>query len=531
MNIDIEYVENLHPIFTKEKRIKIIVGGRGSTKSTGVADYVAAKMSAGELWCCARENQNSIEESVHRTILDEIARLDIPGFDDTKTAINHVSGGRTFYRGLARNITSLKSTLSGINGLWIEEGEDISANTLRVLTASVRLNAQDTEKLLDGREISSIEELDAILADSDIDMPEIIITMNRGARTGAVAQQWLERAETELSRCGYYEDDLIMVVEMNYTDMPQSWFIASGLERERIDDHKKLSRAGYDHKWHGKYLDEVEDSIIKPEWFDAAIDAHKLPHLEKLFIPQGARVASHDPSDSGADPKGYSLRHGSIFLKVLECVYGEIDEGCDWATSQAIVDDVDWFVWDGDGMGAGLKRQVSDAFLGKKIETHMFRGSLSGIGQDNADQVYMPTDDDPERGRERKELKTYADTFKNNRSQYSITLANAFYNTYRCVVRREYIDPADMISIDSKGVESIDRLRSEVCRIPKKKNGTGLIQIMSKADMKSLGIESPNMYDSMMMAMFAPIVTKVDNRHRRPNVKTTKRSANRLSRR
>ena len=136
-SIDIKYVQNLHPILTKPKRIKIIVGGRGSTKSTGVADLVAAKISNGELWCCARENQNSIEESVHRTILDEIGRLNILGFEDTKTSITHEqSGGRTFYRGLARNITSLKSTLSGVDGLWIEEGEDISANTLRVLTAS-----------------------------------------------------------------------------------------------------------------------------------------------------------------------------------------------------------------------------------------------------------------------------------------------------------------------------------------------------------------------------------------------------------
>ena len=176
--IKIDYVSKLHPIFTKPKRIKIIVGGRGSTKSTGVADYVGAQMASGQLWCCARENQNSIEESVHRTILDEISRLEIGGFEDTKTSIVHTSGGRAFYRGLARNITSLKSTLSGIDGLWIEEGEDISENTLRVLTASVRLNAKDSQRLIAGE---------------DVKMPEIIITMNRGTRQGAVAKKWLFR--------------------------------------------------------------------------------------------------------------------------------------------------------------------------------------------------------------------------------------------------------------------------------------------------------------------------------------------------
>ncbi len=507
--INIDYVKNLHPVFTKPKRIKIIVGGRGSTKSTGIADYVAAKMTRGELWCCARENLNSIEESVHRTILDEIARLEMTGFEDTKRGITHpLSGGRCFYRGLNRNISSLKSTLSGIKGLWIEEGEDITTGTLRTLTASVRLSAKDTEKLLDGKTIASIEELDALLANSDIEMPEIIITMNRGARTGAIAKQWLARAERDLQRCGYYEDDLIMVVQMNYTDMPQSWFIASGLERERLDDKEKLSDSAYMHKWHGHYLDEVENSIIKGEWFDACVDAHKIERLKNVFTPHGAKVATHDPSDGGKDAKGYSLRHGSIFKKVLAKASGEIDEGCDWATGQAIKDGADWFVWDGDGMGAGLKRQISVAFEGKQLKYYMFRGSLSGKAQDNAEQLYMPIDLDVN---DETKPQKYKDYCLNNRAQYSLLLRNRFYNTYRCVVKGEYIDPNEMISIDSDGVEEMDRLRSEVCRVPKKENNTGLFQILSKKEMKLLGIESPNMYDAMMQSMFKPkIVAQED---------------------
>jgi phage terminase large subunit len=498
--IKIDYVKNLHPIFTKTKRIKIIVGGRGSTKSTGIADYVAAKMTRGELWCCARENQNSIEESVHRTMLDEISRLGLQGFDDTKTAITHASGGRNFYRGLSRNITSLKSTLSGIDGLWIEEGEDISANTLRVLTASVRLNAQDTERLLGGRTIESIEELDELLADSDIDMPEIIITMNRGARTGAIAQQWLARAEKELSRCGYYEDNLIMVVEMNYTDMPRSWFIASGLEQERLDDLDRLSDAMYGHKWLGWYLDEVEGSIIKGVWFDASIDAHKLERLRKVFEPKGAIRCAHDPSDTGGDNKGYCARHDSIVKRVVCSDKGEIDEGCDWAIGLAKQDNADIFIVDADGMGAGLKRQVSDAFNGTKTKYHMFKGSLSGSGQDRADEIYMPSANDAQHGKP----KSYSETFKNNRAQYSISLADKFYNTYKCVIRGEYIDPSEMISIDSDGVEDMARLRSEVTRVPIKQNNTGLTQIMSKQEMKALEIESPGMFDSLMMSEYVP---------------------------
>lgn len=497
--INIDYVSNLHPIFTKPKRIKIIVGGRGSTKSTGIADYVAAKMYNGELWCCARENQNSIEESVHRTILDEIDRLGLIGFRDTKTSIEHESGGRAFYRGLSRNITSLKSTLSGIDGLWIEEGEDISANTLRVLTASVRLNAKDTERLLEGKKLDSIDDLDEIIANSDVKMPEIIITMNRGARTGAVAQKWLARAEKDLKRCGYYEDDTIMVVEMNYTDMPKSWFIASGLEQERLDDYDRLTTAAYNHKWLGDYLDEVENSIIKPEWFDACVDAHKIDRLANVFKPMGAKIAAHDPFDDGGDAAGFVLRHGSIITHVREKKTGEIDECCDWATDLAKENNADWFVWDGDGMGTGLKRQVAINLQGTKTEYSMFKGSLSGQGQDNATEIYQEEYENSDA-----KGKTYAETFKNNRAQYYIRLKDRVFNTYKCVVRGEYVDPDEMISFDSDGIESMELLKSELCRIPEKINNNGLQQIMSKNEMKTNGIESPNLADSVMMSLFQP---------------------------
>lgn len=482
--VQIEYVNNLTPVFTIPKRIKIIVGGRGSTKSTGVADYVAAQMSSGQLWCCAREHQNSIEESVHRTILGEIERLELPGFADTKTSITHRSGGRCFYKGLARNPTSLKSTLSGVDGLWIEEGEDLSDNTLRVLTASVRLNATDTQKRIKGMLVK---------------MPEIIITMNRGSRKGAVAKKWLDRAENDLAKHGYYEDDLLMVVEMNYTDMPPEWFELSGLEEERADDFEKMSRAAYDHKWNGHYLETVENAIILPEWFDAAVDAHKIKRLQRAFEPVGMIKAIHDPSDTGEDDKGYALIHGSIVKRLKYKSTGEIDEGCDWATGLAIQDNADWFYYDGDGMGAGIKRQVATAFQGKAIKYHIFRGSLSGSAMDNATKIYQPELSDKDT-----KPKTYAETFLNNRARYYTDLANKFYNTYRCVEKKEYVDPNEMISIDSEGVDDLITLKVETCSIPLVDNARGLIQIMNKKEMKANDIDSPNGTDCLMMGQFNP---------------------------
>ena len=49
------------------------------------------------------------------------------------------------------------------------------------------------------------------------------------------------------------------------------------------------------------------------------------------------------------------------------------------------------------------------------------------------------------------------------------------------------------------------QFRSEICRIPRKPNASGKIQIMSKVEMKTkVKILSPNLADSAMMCMEIP---------------------------
>jgi phage terminase large subunit len=480
MQIQIKCLDKFKPLITKRKRVKIIVGGRASTKTTFVADYLAACMSAGQLWCCGREFQNSIDESVHRTLQDEIHRLQAPGFSFGKTEIVHASGGRNFYRGLARNILSLKGILSGVDGLWVEEGEGLSEDTLRIMTASTRATAAD----FDAAKAAGIPL-------SEMKTPEIWITMNRGSRNDPIAKKYLARAEHDLERNQYYEDDEIMVVEANYNDMPREWFLASGLEDERQSDYVHLTRQQYEHKWLGKYLEAVDDAIIQPEWFDACIDAH-----EKLgFKPTGRKVVSHDPSDTGTDAKGLSYRHGSVFLDVQERTFGDVAEGCDWATDYTIQKQAQDFIWDGDGLGLGLRRQVADNFKGQPVTQSMFRGS-EGVEYPKA--VYQPIGDNSA------QPVTNEHAFKNRRAQFYAILRDRMFRTYLAVEKGQYHDPDDMISFSSE-IEHINALKAELCRIPRKPNGTGKFQVMSKDDMKRLlKIESPNMADAVMMSLAIP---------------------------
>lgn len=459
----------LEPILTAKQQIIAIIGGRGSGKSIGVGDILTMKMAteSADVYCL-REFQDSISDSVHRVFDDSInERLHLEGWDVQANKVIAPNGAYTVYKGASRNPDSIQSA-QGFGYSWFEEAHKASQASIDKLLPTILRNPG----------------------------AKCIFTANPQSSADPFSQRFIVPYLADLEKNGYYEDDLHMIIVCNWRDNP--WWNEEQ-ERLRAWDYENLTRAKYDWIWEGKFNDEVEDSIVKAEWFDAAIDAHKAKNLAKVFKPHGAKIAAHDPSDGGQDSKGLAIRHGSIITRVAEMSNGEIDDGCDWATGEALRTGCDWFVWDGDGMGAGLKRQIAEAFDGTKVKYHMFRGSLSGKGQDNADSVYMPQYGDKET-----KAKTYAETFKNNRAQYYIALSTRFYNTYRCVEKGEYVDPQEMISIDSDGVENMARLRSEICRVPRKNNPNGLDQIMNKAEMKHLGISSPNMADSVMMCLFMP---------------------------
>ena len=466
--VKIDHVCRLGVLLKKPKRIKVLVGGRASTKSTFVADMVLSKVAGGETWCCAREYQSTIDESVHSMLNDEIERLQFPGFESLKTEHQHISGGKTFYKGLARNITSLKALVC--NGLWIEEGESLSSETLRVLTASIRVSALEQDiAAREGREAKP---------------PEIWITMNRRSSRDAISKHYLARAEKDLERCGFYEDDLVMIVDINFDENP--WFAGSGLETERADDEKNLSRAAYDHKWRGRYSDTVESAIIDPEWFDACIDAH----IKLNFKPEGVEVFTHDPFDGGGDAGAWVHRHGVVILDADEKRTGRINDVCDWAIDAALQRRTDVFIWDAGGMGAGLKRQIGQALDGKKILIQMFEGQSSVR---NPDAIYEPTSSSVAQAKKNREV------FLNRRAQCYWGIRDRIFRTYLAVRDNAYTDPSRLISFSSQ-IKLLPTIRTELCRIPLKPNGAGKIQIMSKEEMAKEGIDSPNIADCVMMS-------------------------------
>ena len=65
MTPEIPISRKILPALQSKKRFIVIVGGRGSGKSQGIADILLARMLRNESVACFREFQNSIDESVY----------------------------------------------------------------------------------------------------------------------------------------------------------------------------------------------------------------------------------------------------------------------------------------------------------------------------------------------------------------------------------------------------------------------------------------------------------------------------------
>ena len=462
-NITLEIPQKLVPIAAKDKRFKIIIGGRGSGKSVTVAALMASKVDMnGVKVLAAREHMNSIGDSVHSVIASSINKYGMGGFNVQEKTIKHRNGGGVIYRGLARNPDGLKS-LDDIGIAWVEEAQNISEKSLETLVPSIRAAGS-----------------------------EIWMTANPRSSKDPFSLRFIKPFEKELLSKGYYEDDLHLIIVINYMDNP--WF-PNELEKDRLFDLENKSRAKYRHIWLGDYDDSIDNALIQSEWFDACIDAH----VKLNFKPLGADVVAHDPSDEGHDSKGIARRHGSVITDVQEMTTGDVNEGADWAIDYCYKAKPDAFVWDGDGMGVALRRQFGEAFQGTSIKTEMYRGSNS---PDRPDEKYESFDNDDE--------KSNSETFKNKKSQYYWLLRDRMYATYRAITQGIYTDPDKMISFSSS-IKCMPLLRSELCRVPLKYNSNGLIQIMPKPEMKAkYGIDSPNLADALVMSLaYTPIQNTV----------------------
>lgn len=233
----------------KPKRFKVFYGGRGGCKTVSFSKILLATACEQEKRIlCAREFQNSIDDSVHSSLSSEIARLELQDFYQIQS--NQIIGNNKSlfrYIGLARNISSLKSK-DHYDIIWIEEGETTSQKTLDTILPTLR-------------KLGS----------------ELWISFNPDQEDDPVFAEFVAPYLDEINKNGYYEDEDLLVVKTNLTDNP---FEAVELRKESARLKKKNYKKWL-HIFGGECGGNYDDPIFEIEGFQ---DYDILPDYEYLSV-------------------------------------------------------------------------------------------------------------------------------------------------------------------------------------------------------------------------------------------------------
>jgi phage terminase large subunit len=190
-------------------RYKVLHGGRGGAKSWGVARALLLLATERKLLIlCAREFQNSITESVHRLLCNQIEELGLQScFTITNNSIMGRNGSEFIFAGIRKDIEKVKST-EGIDICWVEEAEKVSKRSWEVLIPTIRKEGS-----------------------------EIWVTFNPDEETDPTYQRFVVNPPPDAK-----------VVEINWRDNP---WLPEVLRKEK-DYLFKVDPEAAEHVWEGK---------------------------------------------------------------------------------------------------------------------------------------------------------------------------------------------------------------------------------------------------------------------------------------
>lgn len=200
------------------KRYKTFHGGRGGAKSWAAARALVIMAASKKLRIlCTREVQNSIKDSVHKLLKDQIEMLGLnPWFKITDEKIVSSCGSEFLFKGLRFDPLGIKST-EGVDICWVEEAQSVSSDSWAILIPTIRKEGS-----------------------------EIWVTFNPGEESDPTYQRFIVNPP----------DDSI-TVEVNYYDNP---YLPETLRKE-MEYCKRIDYEAYEHIWLGKPK-SISDSVI-----------------------------------------------------------------------------------------------------------------------------------------------------------------------------------------------------------------------------------------------------------------------------
>lgn len=226
----------------------------------------------------------------------------------------------------------------------------------------------------------------------------------------------------------------------------------------------------------------VSGILIPMEYIEAAIDSHMVIGCDI----SGIKIGAFDVADEGKDKCSYAGRHG-ILVNFLEQWTGkgsDTFESTQKCFMYADLENHEFFYYDGDGLGAGVKgdsRVINESRVeagNSLIEVKMYRGS-GAIFEPNGEMI-----------KKRKN----SDFFENFKAQSYWSLMERFKKTYRWIKEGKKCDLGECISISSK-INHLNQLKIELNQVIYKQSKSGKVMIDKTPD----GMKSPNLADSLVM--------------------------------
>ncbi|TJZ75591.1 PBSX family phage terminase large subunit [Chitiniphilus eburneus] len=249
--IDLRFAPKFKPLF-RPARYKVFYGGRGGGKSWEIARALVLIASSRKVRIlCAREIQNTIKDSVHKLLKDQIEALGLtPWFTITDTSIRSSVGSEFIFKGLRYDVQGVKST-EGVDICWVEEAQTVSTDSWDVLIPTIRKEAS-----------------------------EIWISFNPHEESDPTYQRFVLNPP----------DDAV-VVEVNYCDNP--WF--PDVLRKEMEYCKRVDYEAYEHIWLGKPKKITAAVIFSGKYEVRAFNDELWLQADRLFFGADFGFAQ-DPS-------------------------------------------------------------------------------------------------------------------------------------------------------------------------------------------------------------------------------------------
>jgi phage terminase large subunit len=438
----------LRDFWRVNKRYKVLHGGRASSKShdaAGFAVYLAANFKIKVL--CCRQFQNRIDESVYTLIKDKIENSDFSGeFTFTNTSISHKTTKSEFlFYGIARNLKEIKST-EGVDILWLEEGNYLTEEQWEVINPTVRK---------EGSQIWIIFNPDDYM---DFVYQNFVVNPSEDAEVRQI--NWQQNP--------YLSDTMLKVIHDEYKRDP-----------------KKA-----EHIYGGMPKMGMDKSVINLSYIMAAIDAHKVLGWE----PVGTKTTGFDIADDGDDLCAASTAHGNVIVHAEEWegLEDELLKSCTkvWTHARDMGSSITY-----DSIGVGAHAGAKFKELNEEHKLKLGYDPFNAGGKVNdPDKIFMRL---PHMNILNK------DHFSNVKAQSWDEVAARFRKTHEAVTLGVKHPFDELVSLDSSKIPPhiIEKIKRELSAPRKDLDGNGRFKVESKDDMLKRGIKSPNIADSIIMAL------------------------------